>query len=334
MNKKVNYFKVGLFVLFGMFILIAGIITFGAGTIFREKVVFETYYDEPISGLEVGSVVKFQGVNVGVVKEIAFVFNHYVTDREYVIVRFEVFVDKVGIRKSKGRSLNSGEREDLVDRMVKNGLRMELTPQGVTGLNYLNAIYFAPDKYPPLDIEWEPEYQYIPSAPGAVNIVVQAIQDVSEVLELVDLGHLVEDIHQLLANTNDLFEEFKKSSIGDDLDGFFSDIRSSMAEIEKLTKSMNQLINSEQTQVTARNLSETVENLNKATEDLPETVTAMKNTLNRLDRISYDQHEDIEETLENIKQISEDINNLSNNLKRNPSLLLFGKPPPEINKGN
>ena len=332
MHKNVNYFKVGLFVLFGFFLLVAGVITFGAGTIFKEKVIFETYYDEPISGLEVGSVVKFQGVNVGVVKEIAFVFNHYITEKEYVLVRFEVFVDKVGIRKSKGRSLTDSERIELVDRMVDNGLRMELTPQGVTGLNYLNAIYFEPNKYPALDIEWEPEYPYIPSAPGAVNIVVQAIQDVSEVLELVDIGHMVEDVHLLIANTNDLFDEFKKSSIGEGMDTFFRDTRTSMAEIQKLTTSMNELINSEQTQETARNLAETMEKLNEAAEELPATVAAMKNTLNRIDRISHDQHEEIEETLQNLKQISEDINTISNNVRKNPSLLLFGKPPPRINR--
>lgn len=306
MDKSVNYFKVGLFALFGVVILVAGIVTFGAGAIFKEKVIFETYYDEPISGLELGSIVKFQGVEVGVVKDIAFAFNHYPTDREYVVVRFEIFLDKIGVRKNKGRNLTSRERFELVDRMVKNGLRVELTPQGVTGMNFLNAIYFEPKKYPPLEIEWEPKYQYIPSAPGAVNIVVEAIQNVGEILEIVDFAHLVEDMHELLANTNEIMSQFKSSSIGEDLDGFFEDIRSSLVEIEKLTANMNSLVVSKETKANLRNISETLENIKATTDNLPETV-------------------------ENLKEVSEDLNDLTNDIRKYPSLLLFGNPPPKIN---
>ncbi len=306
MNKKVNYFKVGLFALFGTILLIGGIVTFGAGAIFKRKVTFETYYDEPISGLEVGSIVKFQGVEVGVVEDIAFAFNYYPTDREYVVVRFEIFLDKMGVRKNRGRNLTSRERYDLVDRMVKNGLRVELTPQGVTGTNFLNAIYFEPKKYPPLDTNWDPEYQYIPSAPGAVNIVVEAIQNVGEILEIVDFAHLVEDLHELLANTNEIMTQFKSSSLGEDLDGFFEDIRSSLTEIEKLTASMNALVVSDETKANLRNISETLENIRVTTDNLPET-------------------------LENLNEVSEDLNSLTNDIKRHPSLLLFGNPPPRIN---
>ncbi|MGH7886079.1 MAG: MlaD family protein [Thermodesulfobacteriota bacterium] len=331
MNKKTNYFKVGLFALFGVLVLVAGLITFGAGTIFKEKVTFETYFDKPISGLEAGSLFKLQGVQVGVVKEIGFVFNKYPTGREYVLVRFEVFLDKVGIRKSKGRKLTTGERLDLVERMVKNGLRVELTPQGVTGTNFLNAIYLDPKKYPPLELDWQPEYQYIPSAPGAVNIVVEAIQNVGELLELIDFANIADDLQLLLVNTNEVFDDFRKSSIGGDLEGFFEDIRSSLAEVEKLTASMNSLVESNETKAALKNMSETLENLKIVSKNLPETVAALNNTLSRLDKISYEQKEEIEETLENIKQISEDINGLTTNIKKYPSWFLFGNPPPKIN---
>lgn len=190
--------------------------------------------------------------------------------------------------------------------MVKNGLRVELTPQGITGTNFLNAIYFEPRKYPPLDINWQPENQYIPSAPGAVNIVVQAIQDVSELLELVDIAHLVEDLHELLANTNQIMTQFKESSLGEDLDGFFEDIRSSLSEIEKLTVSMNSIVVSDETRANLRNISETLNNIKNTTDNLPETI-------------------------ENLNEVSEDLNSLTNDLRRHPSLLLFGKPPPKIN---
>ena len=74
---KTNYFKVGIFVLAALAVFIAGVVILGAGLIGRSEVRFETYFDESVSGLTVGSAVELRGVRVGEVVQIGFLRDMY-----------------------------------------------------------------------------------------------------------------------------------------------------------------------------------------------------------------------------------------------------------------
>lgn len=57
------------------------IIILGAGNL-SKNLILETYFDESIQGLDVGSIVKFRGVKIGTVKEITFVQDKYKLDAD------------------------------------------------------------------------------------------------------------------------------------------------------------------------------------------------------------------------------------------------------------
>jgi phospholipid/cholesterol/gamma-HCH transport system substrate-binding protein len=57
MSKKPSYFKIGLFVIAGIFLIFAAVVVLGSGLLHQEKAYFETYFDESVSGLSVGSPV-------------------------------------------------------------------------------------------------------------------------------------------------------------------------------------------------------------------------------------------------------------------------------------
>jgi len=80
MSAKANYFKIGLFVLSAVALALVGIVVLGAGTLFERSVLFETYIDESVQGLDVGAPIKFRGVKVGTVKQIDFVGHRYHSD--------------------------------------------------------------------------------------------------------------------------------------------------------------------------------------------------------------------------------------------------------------
>ena len=73
MSQRMNYYKIGLFVISSIVIISIFIIVLGAGNLFQKNLFLETYFDESIQGLDVGSIVKFRGVKIGTVKEITFV---------------------------------------------------------------------------------------------------------------------------------------------------------------------------------------------------------------------------------------------------------------------
>ena len=75
MSQKPSYFRIGLFIVIALAILAAGLIAFGAGQVLRERVYIETYVDATIQGVDVGSPVKYRGVQVGRVSAINFTFN-------------------------------------------------------------------------------------------------------------------------------------------------------------------------------------------------------------------------------------------------------------------
>ncbi|HET7288969.1 MAG TPA: hypothetical protein VFJ67_00920, partial [Thermodesulfobacteriota bacterium] len=68
---------------------------------------------------------------------------------------------------------------------------------------------------------------------------------------------------------------------------------------------------------------ETLANVTAITSDL-------KNTLNRTDRLLSSREHSVKLTLENIERISEDLREFMETMKKYPSWVLFGNPPPHI----
>ena len=70
--KSRSYFKVGIFVIIGSLLIVSGIVLFGAGKFLKKKIIIESYFNQSVQGLEVGAPLKFQGVQIGNVREIGF----------------------------------------------------------------------------------------------------------------------------------------------------------------------------------------------------------------------------------------------------------------------
>src|SRR3954469_21039526 len=96
MSAQANFFKLGLFVIAGTVALVLLLLVLGSGRWFQSKVVVETYFNESVQGLDVGSKVKCRGVNVGEVTRISFTYTKYQLDRppderlRYVLVEATV----------------------------------------------------------------------------------------------------------------------------------------------------------------------------------------------------------------------------------------------------
>lgn len=70
MAREADKFKVGLFVIFSVLVLIIVIVWLGASKFFQRYEYYVTYFDESISGLDLGSPVSYRGVPVGLVSNI------------------------------------------------------------------------------------------------------------------------------------------------------------------------------------------------------------------------------------------------------------------------
>lgn len=309
MSQKPNFFKIGLFVILGTLVLAAAIIFFGAGKFFEKKYVIETYFDQSVQGLSVGAALTFQGVQIGNISEIGFVFQEYDTDLQYVLVRAEIYPNK-GSNKGKPKMfIDDHDRERGLQKMIENGLRLQLASQGVTGIALLNAVYLDGENYPALNITWKPEHPYIPSAPGTIAQITQTIEKLTKTIESIDFKEISDDVEQLVVTLNMAVQQA-------DIPQVSKDLQNLLVTLDKTVANTDKVINSKE-------VKETLVNIAKTTDEL-------RQTLRRTDRLIQNREHNFKTTLENIERISEDVSEFMQTVKRYPSWVLFGEPPPHF----
>ena len=119
-NSNPNYFRLGVFVLAAIGVLLAVILIFGSGQIFKKSFMVETYIKQSVTGLDAGAAVRFRGVKIGQVTTIGLSGDIYERDvpfherRQYVVVRMQIFGEKV--------------KPDQIEEFVKNHLPNTVCP--------------------------------------------------------------------------------------------------------------------------------------------------------------------------------------------------------------
>ncbi len=162
MSTKPNYFKIGLFVILSVTLIVIAVVIWGAGLFTKDKIYYETYFDSSVSGLDPGAPVELSGVKIGQVENIEFVSAVYdiVTDPTKVskyerYVRVLCSIEKEEAKERTG-DITDEQREARVRIMEKQGLRLRLVSNILTGQALLEGIFLDPKRFPVLDFTWEP----------------------------------------------------------------------------------------------------------------------------------------------------------------------------------
>lgn len=234
MSVQTNYVKLGAFVLVTMALIITGLIVLGGGMLWSERILVETYLDESAQGLESGSVVKMRGVQVGNIETISFVYLKYPeafqSGHRYVLVEIGLQTDKFG-------DFPRDRFKELLTEEIRNGLRVRITPQGLTGAAYLELDYTSPLRAPALPISWTPSIPYIPSAPGTIARFEETFESVSNTLknlEEINLGQPVERLEQLLGLVLDKVDAFQAEEISTEILALVQELRQTNVQVSRL----------------------------------------------------------------------------------------------------
>jgi phospholipid/cholesterol/gamma-HCH transport system substrate-binding protein len=344
--EKLSYFKIGLFVITAIVVGVIGVIVLGVGTVLQKKALVETYIDESVQGLDVGSPVKFRGVPVGSVERISLTSAEYNTARQYVLVRMSISSNMFQFPVNDPKSA-------ALKRELDRGFRVRLAPQGLTGVAYLETDYLDPERNPPLEIDWQPAHPYIPSTRSRITQVSEAVERIVQNIGDIDISRLSESVEKSLAAMTKLADSANLEKIGGQTGALLAELRATNRQLNALVSSpelkagvtdaaaaagkARQLIERAEKPLeqvladlpqTSASLNRMMTRLDTVTNDLPETSAQARQTLQRLNRLLATQQRELDRTMENLRVVSENIREITEGAKRYPSQTLFGAPPP------
>jgi phospholipid/cholesterol/gamma-HCH transport system substrate-binding protein len=355
MSAQANYFKIGLFVVVASVIGVVSIIVLGAGSFFQKKVLIETYFIESVQGLEQGAPLKFRGVLVGKTTQITLVGKAYPTDRQYVLIRATLFPDTFRVMCTL---VNGTDLSKKTEKEIEKGLRIRLGFQGLTGAAHLEMDYMDPSSNPPLKIDWKPKYCYIPSASSTIRRLSDAVDKILKNFESIDLKTIGENFNTSLKELSRILSQANLGKVGEQAESLLSELRETNRRVARLLKDPKTdrlLPDAAATMVAARRIVEDTEKpmsqllssfnevsisikrlatqMDSLAGDASESVAHLRRILQQLDSLISDEQPDIETAVENIRHISENLRDLTENAKKYPSQLLFGEPPPHTKTG-
>jgi len=288
-----NYFRLGIFIFTGIALIVSLILIFGTGQIFKKTMMTETYIEQSIIGLDIGAPVRFRGVKLGQVTSIRLSGNLYENDKP-LAERREYVVVRMKIDINQAEILGSTGK-------LPSDLRARIKSQGITGVNYIELDYVRDmPGYRTLSYDWEPEYIVIGSLPSQTDIFFSGIQKVLDNLGDMNLAGTQKKFDELLVNLNTIIGGDGKGNSG---------IATSVERLNILLGRIDEIANKAELELLMR--------------EVIATTVILRQTLSSVqgDTIS---------SVENLKQITDQLNDLARVASRYPSSVVWGDPPPKI----
>jgi phospholipid/cholesterol/gamma-HCH transport system substrate-binding protein len=305
MSAKTNNIRIGIFVLVGVVIFIAGLLAFGAKSYFVKKEKFETAMEGEVYGLSVGSKVELRGVPIGKVSDIDFGFNIYPKSKtDVIVVEFEVDGEIFNTIRT------AGQRTAYREEQITKGLRAMIKGQGVTGTSLLALEYLDPARNPPPAIDYKPRYAYIPSAAGQFTRILESIESSLRHLQDINVASIGHSISNVLESTRQLMDKVNKVDLGQiatNANGLLVELKSSVGELDTTIKGMK--------------LDALSQNADGLITGLKETNLKLQTVLDKVGAVP------MQDTVGDIRSAIQTLNDVLLELKQYPSGFIFGKPP-------
>lgn len=312
MNSEKSYAQLGLFMVVTLFVVLATATFFIQRLRSRPAIAMVTYTSENVSGLDVSSPVRLQGVPVGRITELR------VDPRGKTIeIDFEVFLDRlsnigVDIKKLR-KTANAG--------FAFPNLRAEILSNPITGDAYLllEALKNPP---PPMPLGFTPTKPYVSSMPSMTATVqdrLPAVLDRTEQL-LETFRDAVTRLPDSLDRSDRFFNDAERIVRESQLPALSSDSRrffvTTTEQIEQMTADLDR------TEGTLAKLSEDVRSALKDA-DLPAATQSAREAADN-SRLAQ---EDLRRSLPAIKDSLEQLRELARQLQEQPESVVYGPRP-------
>jgi paraquat-inducible protein B len=329
MSVRANPTAIGLFMVGAVILTFVGVGALAATTMFEQRDIFISYFDESVNGLQTGAPVKFQGVPVGTVTDLLIQIDQ---DDETFVVPVQYEIDVSELRTPNGTFVDLDD-PDVLRQQIADGLRAQLQMESlVTGQLYIELSYREEAEAPAFVARPDSAYPEIPTtrsllaalgtqAGSVVGDVLQILNRVNEMLEEVDMPQInqavvasaqaverlvtSEELNTAIAMVPEMAEQFNVT----------------LDEIDRVVGRLGEAIDPLQTQMAG-----TMEEADLAFQAVQQAMDETRGLMTTDSGVGYR----LEEALTSLGQAAEALRVLAISLERNPEMLLRGpNPPPE-----
>ncbi len=326
-----TYLRVGLMIVVSLGLAVGLVLFLGQNRV-HDGLEFESYFTESVQGLDVGSPVKFRGVQLGQVTTILLASAAYreagdVQDPAHrqVVVRYAVDPKKLGTR------------DPDIPAAVRAGLRARLAAQGITGLAYVELDFVDPMRFPAQAVDWTPGRMVIPSMPSTISQFQDAAQALAAKLQNVDLVGIANSIQGLvdeartqlqggdvktaLKDAAEMMRTLRAGVEAADLPGVSTDLRAALVAVRDLA-------GGPQSRELIAATTKTAERLSEATARLPALIASLESTVKRANNGTADLQAELVPILRDVRATAANLRDTTDTLRRYPAGSLLGGPPP------
>lgn len=331
MSKQASPTVVGAFVVGAIALVVAGLLLFGGGRFFTERVAWVTYFPGSVKGLRVGAPVNFRGVTIGEVTRIQVLYDDQ--DGSMLIpVVFEVLPQQVTVMDQAGGQ--RGEHAELGD-LIKRGLRAQLQVDSlVTGLLSVDLDFHpgAPPRLVGIADTALSKYPELPAIPSQMEELQQSFGVVMQ-----EVPGLLKDVRGLLGQVASDNTAGKVDKILEDVAQFTDTLDRAAPAIDRLVARTEQSVASvqETADVTRQILTANHEAIDATITSLQATVAAVRRMADQVNNLVAENRQglrDFTETgLYEITGLAQDaqrmvnqITRVTEQLERDPARFLLG----------
>jgi phospholipid/cholesterol/gamma-HCH transport system substrate-binding protein len=295
MVSNTTKLAVGIFVISGLFVFIVSLFWLSTTHLYKKGNLYAAYFDESIQGLEVGSSVKYRGINVGRVKSIDIAENS-----RYIEIIMEINKDFT---------------------LPKNAVA-KLTSVGITGFIYIELDLLEENAEGGILIpDFVTGYEVIPTVKSDLDQIMQSLSDITREFKSVSVSKMADNINNLLKTFQDALGEIPVAQLSNRLDKVLKSMDTRLNETKYLINDLDITVTENR-----KNISKLLEEWRQVAKNLNDFADTGKIIIQNNKENIENLPKELTLLIRQLKSTSEDIGELINELKDQPSII-FSKPP-------
>ncbi|MDH3207975.1 MAG: MlaD family protein [Gemmatimonadota bacterium] len=322
MSQRANPALVGGFVLGGAVLAVLAVVVFGSGRLFRDTQTFISFFEGSASGLDVGSAVRFRGIDVGSVRDVLLDLPSVGREGRDLRIAVVYDLDRQNL-ESRGATARLDDPFDI-DTLLALGIRAELATESlVTGRKYI-ALDLDPERPIALDPVPGVPYPEIPTVTTGLERIEEEAYSLIAQLSAMRLDTLVTVATDAFGQIGQLAGSSGLEAALDGLpetvrrlDATIGDLQALLTRMDSTLTPMSEGVRrtSEQATATLQQLDATLTAVNDVVKDMGGVLEPESPVFVQFERAMTD-----------LSGASRALRDLADYLERNPSALIRGRP--------